>query len=215
MAGTTIRGRTLAGDQTQSSVRVLALDPSLERCMASTQSDEAGGYALEITEALDDVVLLARFRGPSFGAVHRRLANRPTEDADLVLDDEVSLELEFTGEVPDTVLVTLLPDVIPGWTEPAASDWTYLLDGKRNESFAVWEASVPLARLAVQPGTWRLLAWQREGRAREVASSARSWYVSHAELVDGEELEVAATGIELEVTVPLRVRLHLAVVASQ
>jgi hypothetical protein len=71
------------------------------------------------------------------------------------------------------------------------------------------------ARLAVQPGTWRLSAWHREGRAREVTSSPRSWYVRRAELVGGKELDVAATGIVLQVAGPLHVRLHMSVMTHQ
>jgi len=211
MAGNTIRGRTLIGDRAQPGVRVLALDPALDECLASTESNVAGSYALDVPDTFVDVVLLARFRGPAFGAVHRQIANRPAEHTNLALHDYFPVELELSGDVPETVLVTMLPEAVPGWPEPAASTWTYRLDHNRNESFAVWPMTGRTARLAVQPGTWRLSAWHREGRAREAGSSPRSWYVSRAELVDGAELEVAATGIVLHVSGPLHVRLHMSV----
>jgi hypothetical protein len=123
--------------------------------------------------------------------------------------------LELVGDVPDTVLVMLLLSAVPGWPEPAAARWTYRLDDNRNESFAAWSMTGRAAQLAVQAGTWRLSAWHREGRAREATSSPRSWYVSRAELVDGAELDVAATGVVLHVSGPLRVRLHMSVMAHQ
>jgi hypothetical protein len=215
MAGNTIRGRTLIGDRAQPGVRVLALDPGLEECLASTESDTAGSYALDVPDTLAEVVLLARFRGPAFGAVHRHIANRPAEHTNLTLQDSFPFDLELSGDVPETVLVTMLANAIPGWPEPAASTWTYRLDHNRNESFAVWSMTGRTARLAVQPGTWRLSAWQREGRAREVTSSPRSWYVSRAELVGGAELEVPPTGIVLQVSGPLHVRLHMSVMTHQ
>jgi hypothetical protein len=215
MAANTIRGRTLTGSQTQSGVRVLALDAALDECLASAESDAAGSYALDVPDTLDNVVLLARFRGPAFGAVHRRMANRPAEHTDLALDDVFPLELELVGDVPDTALVTLLPDVIAGWTEPAAETWTYRLDHNRNESFSAWTMTGHAAHLALQSGTWRLSVWHREGRAREATSSPREWYVSRAELVDGAELDVAATGIVLHVSGPLHVRLHMSVTTHQ
>jgi hypothetical protein len=92
MARNTIRGRTLTGDQAQAGVRVLALDPGLEECLASTESDAAGSYTLDVPDTRGDVVLLARFRGPAFGAVHRDIGNRPAEHADLALDDVVPFE---------------------------------------------------------------------------------------------------------------------------
>jgi hypothetical protein len=211
MAGNKIRGRTLTGDRAQAGVRVLALDSALEQCLAVTESDADGSYTLDVPDLPDDIVLLARFRGPAFGAEHRRVPNRPADHVDLGLHDCYPVQVELVGEVPDTVLVMMLPDAIPGWAKPASQTWTYRLDHNRNETFSAWPLTGRAAPLAVQAGTWRLSAWQQEGRARTPSSSARTWYVSRAQLADGTELDVAATGIVLDVSAPLIIRLYMSV----
>jgi hypothetical protein len=203
-----LTGTVTANGAPQPSARVILLDDALTTSLAATETGPDGTFELAGSEGC----LLARLRGPVFGAAHRRV-DGPTQDlAAEAVAPLWQVTVSLTGDVPPLLALIVSSEGIPGFPAGPAEEWTYRIDAQTNESFASWTIEGGAAELAFQEGWWRLLSIQAEGaRIRGVAGGRRVWQIARARLAStGETVEPGPAGIRLRVSGPEQIELELA-----
>jgi hypothetical protein len=191
---------------------VLAAAMHEELILASAQTGDDGGFALEFDAAR--VRLLARAGageavGLAFGIVDDASASHSVT---LRLEDHAPLHpVTFLaeGDIPPELDLQLTPREIRGLDEDAISLFHAPVDGA-TQPMLVQRPLGETPQLRMQAGSWILYsALDSAPDALGANSKHVMWRIASATLESGEELEPAVIGYRLEVSGALTVRLRV------